>query len=50
MLFTCFLNIFPKARYVYLSYLCMVTALLSFTTKKMYTKSFDLGVYDLSLR
>lgn len=49
MLFTSFLNIFPKARYVYLSYLCMVTALLTFTTKKMYTKSFNQGVYTLDL-
>lgn len=49
MLFTCFLNVFPKARYVYLSYLSMVTALLTFTTKKMYTNSFDLGVYNLDV-
>ncbi len=41
MLFTCFLNIFPKARYVYLSYLCMVTALLTFTTKKMCVRPLD---------
>lgn len=49
MLFTCFLNVFPKARYVYLTYLAMVTGLLTFTTGKMYTGSFNLGVYDVSL-
>ncbi|KAJ9532347.1 hypothetical protein QJQ45_010344 [Haematococcus lacustris] len=43
MLFTCFLNIFPKAQFIYMAYLVMVTGLLTFTTRKMFTNSFNRG-------
>eukprot|EP00199_Chlamydomonas_sp_CCMP681_P006463 CAMPEP_0119109164 /NCGR_PEP_ID=MMETSP1180-20130426/17495_1 /TAXON_ID=3052 ORGANISM="Chlamydomonas cf sp, Strain CCMP681" /NCGR_SAMPLE_ID=MMETSP1180 /ASSEMBLY_ACC=CAM_ASM_000741 /LENGTH=191 /DNA_ID=CAMNT_0007094881 /DNA_START=38 /DNA_END=613 /DNA_ORIENTATION=+ len=47
MLATCFLNIFPKARYVYLAYLSMTTALLTWTTRKFFTESFNQGWLSL---
>jgi hypothetical protein len=44
MIGTCFLNLFQRARYVYLPYLVMATGMLTFSTKTFYTRSFNQGI------
>lgn len=49
MLLTCFTNAFDRARFIYLTYLAMVSVLLTFTARNFITNSFTYSSKGISL-